>query len=76
MSSQHRLCLTYRINCFSLVGGCPRLSTCRSPHSSMLQLHHLALLLAAISKGVAARTVDVSLPVVNADIAPDGFLRA
>jgi hypothetical protein len=41
----------------------------------MLQLHNLALLLAAVSKGVAAAVVDVSLPIVNGEIAPDGFTR-
>jgi hypothetical protein len=41
----------------------------------MLQLHNLALLLAAISKGVAAATVDVSLTIANGEIAPDGFVR-
>jgi hypothetical protein len=41
----------------------------------MLQLHNLALLLAAISKGVAAAVVSVDLPIVNEQIAPDGFLR-
>jgi hypothetical protein len=41
----------------------------------MLQLHNLALLLVAISKGVAAAVVDFDLPIVNAEIAPDGFLR-
>ncbi|KAF8493484.1 laccase C [Russula emetica] len=41
----------------------------------MLQLHNLALLFAAISKGVAAAVVSVDLPIVNEEIAPDGFLR-
>ncbi|KAN0114011.1 laccase C [Russula decolorans] len=41
----------------------------------MLQLHNLALLLAAISKGVAAAVVNYDLPIVNEEIAPDGFLR-
>jgi hypothetical protein len=41
----------------------------------MLQLLNLALFLAAISKGVAAAVVDVSLPIVNRNIAPDGFPR-
>ncbi|KAI0276852.1 laccase 14 [Russula aff. rugulosa BPL654] len=77
MSPQHRLRLTYRINCPSSVGGCPRLSsTCRSPHPfSMLQLHNLALLFAAISKGVTAATVSTYLDIVNAEIDPDGFTR-
>jgi len=41
----------------------------------MMQLHNLALLFAAISKGVAAAVVSVDLPIVNAAIAPDGFVR-
>ena len=42
----------------------------------MLQIHHLALLLAAISKGASAAVVSYDLPIVNEEIAPDGFLRA
>jgi len=42
----------------------------------MLQLLNLALFLTAISKEVAAATVSVSLPIVNEEIAPDGFPRA
>jgi hypothetical protein len=75
MSPQHRLRLTYRINCLSLVGGCPRLSTCLSPHPPMLQFHNLALLFVAISKGVTAAVVSVDLPIINEQIAPDGFSR-
>ena len=41
----------------------------------MLQLHNLALLFAAISKGVAAATVSTYLNIVNAEITPDGFTR-
>jgi hypothetical protein len=41
----------------------------------MLQLHILALLFAAISKGVGAAVVIVDLPIVNEEIAPDGFHR-
>ncbi len=41
----------------------------------MLQLHNLALLLAALSRGISAAVVSVSLPVVNEEISPDGFLR-
>lgn len=41
----------------------------------MLQLHNLALLFAAISKGVAAAVVSVNLPIVNEEISPDGFTR-
>lgn len=74
--TQHHLRLTYRINWPSLVGDCPRLGTCRSLHSfSMMQLHNLALLLVAFSKGVAAAVVNVPLPIVNKYVAPDGFLR-
>ena len=41
----------------------------------MLQLYNLALLFATISKGVSAAVVSYDLPIVNEDIAPDGFLR-
>lgn len=78
MTLQHRLRLTYRINCPSLVQVGWRLpqAKCRSPHPlSMLQLHILALLFAAISKGVGAVVVSIDLPIVNKEIAPDGFHR-
>jgi hypothetical protein len=76
MSPQHRLRLAYRINRPSLVGDCPRPNTCLSLHlPSMLQLRNLVLLFAAISKGVAAAVVSVDFPIVNEEIAPDGFLR-
>lgn len=76
MSPQHRVRPTYRINYHSLNGGCHWLSIRRSLHPfSMLQLHSLTLLLAAFSKGVAAAVVSVSLPIVNKEIAPDGFRR-
>ena len=42
----------------------------------MLQLHILALLFIAISKEVGAVVVSIDLPIVNKEIAPDGFRRA
>jgi iron transport multicopper oxidase len=41
----------------------------------MLQLHSFALLLAALSGGVSASVVNTFLPIVNEEIAPDGFSR-
>ena len=41
----------------------------------MLQLRILALLFAAVSKGIGAVVVSIDLPIVNKEIAPDGFRR-
>ena len=41
----------------------------------MLQLHSFTLLLAALSAGVSASVVNTVLPIVNEEIAPDGFSR-